>query len=486
MKPASKVIDVNFGELEALLQRARQGPLGEEDYRKLEAAIHTLSHLIELIGEKETTISRLGALLIKPSTEKTRKVLEQAGLPTPPPSGSSPPPSGSDCGNQKKKPGHGRHGAEAYRGAQRIEVAHASLKPGDGCPECEKGKVYRQKDPALRIRVVGQAPLQATVYELERLRCNLCGVLFEAKAPEGVGEKKYDESAAAMIGLLKYGSGVPFYRLAGLEGNLGMPLPRATQWGIVRETSEVIRPAYEELIRQVAQGEVLYNDDTAMKILALARASPRSAEVDEEASDPRLRTGQFTSGIVSTQQGQRIALFFTGRRHAGENLAQVLARRGAGLTAPIQMCDALSRNLPKLPKPLETIVGNCLAHARRYFVDVVPNFPEPCRYVLEKPGQGLWLQRRSRSAGSIAGGTVALPPGAQPAGDGPTARLAPDPVRREKGRTELRLAHGDRLRPPPLGSVNPLPAPSRRAARFQHCGAGPEESHSPSEEQFVL
>ena len=147
-------------------------------------------------------------------------------------------------------------------------------------------------------------------------------MLFEAKAPEGVGEKKYDESAAAMIGLLKYGSGVPFYRLAGLEGNLGIPLPPATQWGIVKETSEVIRPAYEELIRQAAQGEVLYNDDTAMKILALARASPRSAEVDEEASDPRLRTGQFTSGIVSTQQGQRIALFFTGRRHAGENLAK--------------------------------------------------------------------------------------------------------------------------------------------------------------------
>jgi len=48
-----------------------------------------------------------------------------------------------------------------------------------------------------------------------------------------VGENKYDESAAAMIGLLKYGSGVPFYRLAGLEKNLGIPLPIPTQWEIV-------------------------------------------------------------------------------------------------------------------------------------------------------------------------------------------------------------------------------------------------------------
>jgi len=386
MKPSPEVIEVNFEELEMLLERARQWPLGEEDHQKLEAAIHTLSYLIELIGEKETTISRLRSLLMKPSTEKTRKVLEQAGLPTPPPS-SSPPSSASASESQKRKPGHGRNGAEAYRSAKRIQIVHPSLKPGDGCPECEKGKVYRQKDPALRIRVVGQAPLQATVYELERLRCNLCGVVFEAGAPEGVGEQKYDESAAAMIGLLKYGSGVPFYRLAGLEGNLGIPLPPATQWGIVKETSEVIRPAYEELIRQAAQGEVLYNDDTAMKILALARASPHSVAVKEEPLDPGLRTGQFTSGIVSTRQGQRIALFFTGRRHAGENLAHVLGRRAAGLQAPIQMCDALSRNLPKLPPPLETVVGNCLAHARRHFVDVVANFPEPCRHVLESLGE---------------------------------------------------------------------------------------------------
>jgi hypothetical protein len=386
MKPAHEVIEVNFPELEALLERARQGPLGEEDCQKLEAAIHALSHLIDLIGEKQTTISRLRALLMKPSTEKTRKVLEQAGLPTPPPT-SCAPPSGSGSDSEKKKPGHGRNGAQVYRGAKQIQIAHASLKPGDGCPECEKGKVYRQKDPALRIRVVGQAPLQATVYQLERLRCNLCGVLFEAEAPEGVGEQKYDESAAAMIGLLKYGSGVPFYRLAGLEGNLGIPLPPATQWGIVKETAEVIRPAYEELIRQAAQGEVLYNDDTAMKILALARASPRSVEVDEEASDSRLRTGQFTSGIVSTRQGQRMALFFTGQKHAGENLAQILARRAAGLAAPIQMCDALSRNLPKLPPKLQTIVGYCLAHSRRRFVNVVPSFPAECRYVLEALGE---------------------------------------------------------------------------------------------------
>jgi hypothetical protein len=125
----------------------------------------------------------------------------------------------------------------------------------------------------------------------------------------------------------------------------------------------------------------------ATKILALARASPHSTGVEEEPSSSRERTGLFTSGIVSTRQGQRIALFFTGQKHAGENLAQVLAHRAAESAPPIQMCDALSRNLPNLPQKLEMIVGFCLAHSRRRFVNVVPSFPEECRYVLEALGE---------------------------------------------------------------------------------------------------
>ncbi len=150
MKPGGPVIEVNFEELERLQERARAGPLGEEDCQRLEAAIHALSYLIELIRQKDTTISRLRALLAKPSTEKTSKVLEQAGLGVVPKSTPSPPPA-----NPKPKPGHGRNGAEAYGGA-RIKIAHAALKPGDRCPRCWKGKVYEQKEPALRIRVVGR------------------------------------------------------------------------------------------------------------------------------------------------------------------------------------------------------------------------------------------------------------------------------------------------------------------------------------------
>jgi len=237
------------------------------------------------------------------------------------------------------------------------------------------------------VRIVGQAPLAATVYSLERLRCGACGQVFTAQEPEGVGPEKYDETAAAMIAQLKYGSGTPFYRLEQLEGQLGIPLPAATQWEIVEEAAELIKPARDELIRQAAQGEVLHNDDTSMRVLRLKR----------EPSDER--TGVFTSGIVSTAQGWKIALFFTGRQHAGENIADVLKRRVVELPSPIQMCDALSRNVPKLPSGVEILLANCLAHGRRQFVEVAANFPEQCRYVLEMLGQVYGHDAEARERG---------------------------------------------------------------------------------------
>jgi hypothetical protein len=150
---------------------------------------------------------------------------------------------------------------------------------------------------------------------------------------------------------------------------------------MVKVTAVQIRPAIDELIRQAAQGGVVHNDDTSMRVLSLDRDAASDVDIAAE------RTGVFTTGIVSVVgEGCRIGLYFTGRKHAGENLADVLKQRAAGLEAPIQMCDALSRNLPKLPGKLEIIVGYCLAHARRHFVEVTANFPQ-CRFVLESLGE---------------------------------------------------------------------------------------------------
>jgi transposase len=351
MKRSRKRVEINIEELHRVLDRARQEPIGEADYQKLKVALAVLAERL--------TPTR--------TTEKTRTVTPQTQLAQTP--STTPEPRESSTSK-----GHGRNGASEYTGARRVVIGQPDLACGDACPECARGKVYLQREPKTLVRIVGQAPVEATVFEMERLRCNACGQLFTAPEPEGIGPDKYDASATAMIAQLKYGTGVPFVRLERMEKQLGIPLPAATQWGLVERAAVWLQPAFEPLIRQAAQGEVLYNDDTGMRILRMAR----------EPSDKR--TGIFTSGIVSLWGNRRIALFFTGRQHAGENLADLLQRRAEQMSSPIQMCDALSRNPPKAANGIKILLANCMAHGRRQFVDVAASFPQECEYVLEALG----------------------------------------------------------------------------------------------------
>ena len=391
---------MNDTQLDDLLRRVEQA-LDEPDATLIRRVFESYAYLTDLVEDKKTSIRRLRQILFGARTEKTADVVERntpaaettplpdagAGDPSDIPADPDPDPEPTIDAAGRDEPheasagkGHGRNGADAYRGAERIAVPHPTLSPGDPCPSCVEGIVY-EKVPGVLIRIIGQPPLSATIYRLQKLRCHLCGEVFTAAAPAAAGADKYDATAGSMIALLKYGSGLPFNRLEGLQGYLEIPLPASTQWDIVHAVADRLTPVFDELIRQAAQGEVLHNDDTAIKILEWMgeRGRQESAANAEDEADER--TGLFTSGVVALHEGHRVALFFSGRRHAGENLAEVLKHRAAELPPPIQMCDALSRNLPG---DLQTILAHCLAHARRNFVDVYDRFPEPCRYLLEQ------------------------------------------------------------------------------------------------------
>jgi len=208
-KPAT-IEQIAMKELESLLERVRTTQ-GDQDYRLLKKLVDSHINLMALIEDKQTTIQRLRQMLFGASTEKTRDVIKKTEAEDKPESPQAA--DQEDSESHRQRPGHGRNGADTYDGAEKIVVPHALLKPQDRCPECKKGKVYEMKVPGVLIRIVGQAPIQAKVYELQKLRCNLCGKVFAAQSPEGIGTQKYDATAASMIALLKYGSGLPFNRL---------------------------------------------------------------------------------------------------------------------------------------------------------------------------------------------------------------------------------------------------------------------------------
>jgi hypothetical protein len=100
-KPIER-IDVSCEELEALLEGARAA-LGEAGYQKLQAAIRTLGYVTELLQNQEATLASLRRLLCHSSTEKTSKVLKQAGIE----SGENKPP-GAPHASKRATAGHGR------------------------------------------------------------------------------------------------------------------------------------------------------------------------------------------------------------------------------------------------------------------------------------------------------------------------------------------------------------------------------------------
>jgi transposase len=358
------------GERDAFLARvnARVSP---EDYQVIAGMTHALPEMLTLLEEHPATLRKLQHLLFGAKTEQTDRVYPPVAPPAAVPQTPKP-----------KRKGHGRIKASDYTGARWVEVPHPTLKPGCLCPLCAKGAVRAQNTKAIILRIEGSPPIAATGYEMERLRCDTCGAVFTAPVPAAAGQEKYAPSVAVTIALLRYGTGVPHYRLARLQQSLGVPLPESTQWELLAPLGELAQPIFEALVVQAANAPLLHHDDTTMRILDLRR--PGSATADELALMEPQRTGTFTSNVLADVAQHPVALYFTGWQHAGENLAAVLRQRSTDLGKPIQMCDALSRNLR--PES-NTILAFCLAHGRREFVTVAPNFPDECRYVLESLGE---------------------------------------------------------------------------------------------------
>ena len=373
-------------ELDEILSLAKT-TFPERQYRLLEGVLATFVYVMLKLQNAKTSIKRFQRMLFGHRTEHKRNVLERTAVEADP-HGQDGAGAGAELAEvvvpvPKPRPaGHGRNAAQAYSGAPIVECEHTELESGDRCPECDKGRVY-DSPPKTLVKVVGQAPLGATTYRLQRLRCRLCDAIFTAPLPAAVASlPKYDSSCASMIAVLRYGNGMPHFRLEGLQASLYIPLPDATQWDIVAKAAPAPRAVFEELIRQAAQAPLLHSDDTPMKVLSLMKERERA----EAGGLKPVAKAINTSGIVAVLQDdaneqRRVVLFFTGHAHAGKNMERVLAHRAEELAPAMQMCDALAANVAG---EFTTILANCLAHGRRQVGDVAEQFPEAARRVIEE------------------------------------------------------------------------------------------------------
>lgn len=386
MKSATTVTELDLGQVEQALARVEE-ELGEDVVRPLRLMFAWCLSIHALLQEKNFSLARLRRLIFGARTERTRDVVPE-DKPKDPPEDESPkdapatPESASgETTKKRRRPrkGHGRLPASAYTGCRSVILTHKALSPGDACPDCQKGTLYRLKQWAMKIRLVGQPPIGGTRYEQERLRCGTCGTVRAAELPEDVGPDKYDASVPSVIATLRYGEGLPWKRIERIQKAAGIPMPASVQWELTRDALQRgLQAVHQQLLWEAAQGDLMHNDDTPMQILEWTAKAKQGEPLREDAPE---RTGVFTTSILSMAEGRpTIALFFTGVHHAGENLRRLLEQRMDTLSMPVQMCDPLSRNMPR---ELQTIVANCLSHGRRNFVDVAEAFPDEVRHVLE-------------------------------------------------------------------------------------------------------
>jgi len=373
---------------EALRIRLAGDALTAADRRVLDQVLQWYFWLLFTLQEARFSLKRLRGLLFgeKPHTRQTSSppgASSNAGS-EPGGPGSAPACAGADATQSseagrppspgKRRPGHGRHGAETYRGAEHVVCHHETLAAGERCPVCGRGRLY-QIAPGVEIRLDGHALLSAVRYVLEKFRCSACGQVFTAAAPAEAGADKYSARARAVLVLGRYYLGVPLYRLEGYQAMVGVPVADATQWDQIERVADCVYPVFEQLKTLAAQGEVIYQDDTHVRILSLI-AENRRTQADDTSE---ARTGMYTTGLVVQQGEHTICLYMAGRAHAGENLEALLTQRDVGRDKPLVMSDALGSNAAH---EAALIRCHCLAHGRRKFSELEETFPAECTVVI--------------------------------------------------------------------------------------------------------
>jgi len=381
--------------VEQLIDQAQQGTLDAAAQQQIVPLLRTLVWLQRALLETRISLTKLRRLLFGKRTEKrTRTPQDPAGQssdtgqkreedtatgkgvdrPAADPTDEAPgaDQTVADSGDAPPACGHGRLGVADYPGAEGIFCPHDQSQAGDRCPACERGRLYPSR-PLVRLRFDGQPLAKVTHYALEQLRCGTCGALFTAHLPPEAGQATYAVSLKVNLAVAHYHLGLPFKRIEAFQAMLGMPLPDATQWELVEQVADSAYPVYEQLKQLGAQQPLVYQDDTGARLLSLIQ--------ENQADPPPQRKGMYTT-VLQFEGAHRICLYFTGRRHAGENLDAVLALRDSELPPMQWMSDGLAANTPTQHQD-QTLDLNCLVHGRRKLVELQDYFPNESAQVIE-------------------------------------------------------------------------------------------------------
>lgn len=276
---------------------------------------------------------------------------------------------------KNNRPTHnGKNGQDDYKTAERnLIFLDNQYRSGMLCPYCNQGKMYKAK-AGIMLHLDGSPMVKPIIYELETLRCNLCGATIKAKLPPETKEGKHGYGLIAQVALQKFLVGVPYHAQAEYHRLLETPLPASTQWMLVKILHRVVIYVFNRLIYFAAQSWLCTLDDTKCRILSVIKENKNKNKNE--------RTGTYTTGLLFEHDGHQIALYISGRQYAGENLKDTLKNRETDLEPMHVMADGSPNNNPKKLN-LAVIMHNCLTHARRQFYDLSDYYEEESLRIID-------------------------------------------------------------------------------------------------------
>ena len=372
MAKTENQISLTAQESTELKERLSSNQLNQQDIATLVSILNVFISLRQLVEKRKLGLLKLLRQIFGFKTEKSDQKSRKRIT--------------SESNNKSG----GRKGRDDYPGAVKSHIKHESLSVNDKCPECITGKLSDAEE-GVDYEWEGNSPLVLKIFLLERLICSSCKSTFTASSPvrktvddsdceeaEKTGRCDKNAKANATLANLRFQYGVPHYRLAKIQNQMGMGLPVATQYKMLLQVYFALLPIYKYLLYLAAQGYLLKADDTGIKILDwLAGKGPPTKTHDT----PRKKA--VTSAIISRIENDKtIVLYLTGGQEAGKNIQFLLKKRDPKKGPPLYMCDALASNSPG--KDAKVIQLYCLVHARRGFIDIRNSFPEHCDHVINE------------------------------------------------------------------------------------------------------
>ncbi|MEF8699741.1 MAG: hypothetical protein V5B33_10585 [Candidatus Accumulibacter sp. UW20] len=186
MKKPPEQVDVTPAQIDELLALAKP-VFPAPQYARLSQILSTFVFVMQALQNTKLSLARFRQMVFGAPTESKRNLLKPLPQTDEIPAAADAAAPGETAPAEATppkppKPGHGRNSAAKYVDSQVIEVKLPGLKAGDPCPNCDQAKVYASP-PRIVVKVVGQPPIDATIYRLETLRCRMCETTYVAPLP---------------------------------------------------------------------------------------------------------------------------------------------------------------------------------------------------------------------------------------------------------------------------------------------------------------